>query len=254
MGVRRKEDAMYGWKKERKENRFAGRIRVLLLWAALAAFSGCGRGKAAVLETLPAEAAEKNEGAEASDLESGTETAAETETVRETVKETVLQEALQVHVCGAVKAPGVYGLPAGSRVFEAVEAAGGVTADGAGDYLNLADEVFDGAKVRVPFLSELSEGEACGPSGAFGVTGSRTDTGFGADEGTAGVKDGLVDLNHADREALMSLPGIGEAKAEAILSWREEQGLFEKPEDIMQIPGIKEAAYEKLKDKITVKN
>ena len=67
-------------------------------------------------------------------------------------------------------------------------------------------------------------------------------------------EDGLVDLNHADKEALMTLPGIGEAKAEAILSWREEQGPFEEPEDVMRIPGIKEAAYEKLKDKITVKN
>ena len=66
--------------------------------------------------------------------------------------------------------------------------------------------------------------------------------------------DGLVDLNHADRETLMELPGIGQAKADALIAWREEHGLFEKPEDIMQVPGIKEAAYEKLKDKITVNN
>ena len=64
---------------------------------------------------------------------------------------------------------------------------------------------------------------------------------------------GLVDLNQADRAALMGLPGIGEAKAEAILAWREEHGPFEKKEDIMKVPGIKEAAYEKLKDKITVR-
>ena len=69
---------------------------------------------------------------------------------------------------------------------------------------------------------------------------------------TAGID--LVDVNTAGLEELMSLPGIGEAKAEAILSWREEQGPFEKPEDIMRIPGIKEAAYAKLRDKITVRD
>ena len=89
-------------------------------------------------------------------------------------------------------------------------------------------------------------------------SGSRSADGAGANGTDADRENndpdgGLVDLNQADRAALMGLPGIGETKAEAILAWREEHGPFEKEEDIMKVPGIKEAAYEKLKDKITVR-
>ncbi len=139
-----------------------------------------------------------------------------------------------VYVCGAVTAPGVYELPEGSRVYEAVGLAGGMTEDAASEYLNLADVLSDGEKVVVPRLSELPAEEQYGPL---------TET----EEG------GPVDLNHAGKEALMTLPGIGEARAEAIIAYREEHGAFGSPEDIMQVPGIKEAAYEKLKDSITVR-
>lgn len=250
------------YRKKEEKNRFTGWRKAFLLAAVLAALSGCGREQAVVLETVPAgEAGEETEdpgsgpGADKETEERAGEGEGGRETGAEDSPATAAPETLQVHVCGAVNAPGVYRLPAGSRVFEAVEAAGGMAPEAAADYLNLADEVFDGAKVRVPFLSELSEGEACGPSGSFGVTGGREEA--GPDDGaggTAAERDGLVDLNHADKETLMSLPGIGEAKAEAILSWREEQGPFEKPEDIMRIPGIKEAAYAKLRDKITVRD
>ena len=84
-------------------------------------------------------------------------------------------------------------------------------------------------------------------------SGSRSADSAGTDLENNSQGGGLVDLNQADRAALMGLPGIGEAKAEAILAWREEHGPFEKKEDIMKVPGIKEAAYEKLKDKITVR-
>lgn len=241
------------YRKKEEKNRFTGWRKAFLLAAVLAALSGCGREQAMVLETVPAgEAGEETEdpgsgpGADKETEERAGEGEGGRETGAEDSPATAAPETLQVHVCGAVNAPGVYRLPAGSRVFEAVEAAGGMAEGAAEDYLNLADAVFDGAKVRVPFLSELSGEEAHGPSGDFGMTGGQEPGGSG--------EDGLVDLNHADKEALMTLPGIGEAKAEAILSWREEQGPFEEPEDVMRIPGIKEAAYEKLKDKITVKN
>ncbi|MCI8274295.1 MAG: alkaline serine protease [Lachnospiraceae bacterium] len=282
---------MYG-KKEEKHRITKGRKAVRLRGAAVAAagflaaagsvgfagLSGCGREKAVVLESASpfgeAGSSAADDGPESS-LETVSGTVSSEPAMSEAalsefaISETVTAELIQVHVCGAVKEPGVYGLPAGSRVFEAVEAAGGMAGEAAADYLNLADPVFDGAKVRVPFFSELSGEELYGPSGSFGVTGGRAADGSGPDAsgsagltsgqdgfaaaGTDGRTDGLVDLNHADKTVLMGLPGIGEAKAEAIISWREEHGSFGVPEDIMQVPGIKQAAYEKLKDKITVR-
>lgn len=266
---------MYGMKEERrritKETeamplRSAAALAAVFLAAAVfagfAGLSGCGREEAVVLETASsvgeAEGGAAGQGPESGaadeEPEGGLETAvSEIVSSQVSVSETPAPELIQVHVCGAVKRPGVYELPADSRVFEAVETAGGMAEDAAADYLNLADAVFDGAKVRVPFLSELSGEERYGPSGSYGVTGSQAAGGSYAAE-PAGESDDLVDLNHADKTALMGLPGIGEAKAEAIISWREEHGLFGSPEDIMQVPGIKEAAYEKMKDKVTVKN
>ena len=228
----KKEDAMYRNKEEK--NKFTRWMAALVLAVFFAGALSCGQKKAVVLELSP----------DAGD---------QTETSQEAIVETDSGGMIQVHVCGAVRTSGVYSLPAGSRVFEAVEAAGGMAADAAVDYLNLADVVLDKAKVRVPFLSELSGEEVYGEDLAFGMTGGGNHV-SSEDSGKGQNLDGLVDLNHADRETLMSLPGIGEAKAEALIDWREKQGFFEKPEDIMQVPGIKEAAYEKLKDKITVKN
>ncbi len=135
-----------------------------------------------------------------------------------------------VHVCGAVEDPGVYLLPEGSRVHEAIREAGGFADGAAADYLNLAEELADGTKLTVPYLSELPAQEQYGE--------------------TAAQEDGLVDINRAGPEELMTLPGIGETKAEAIIAYREEHGDFSSPEEIMAVPGIKEAAYERLKDKI----
>lgn len=238
--------------RKKEKNRFAGWAAAFMFSAFFMGFSGCGQEKAVVLETLSFAGGEESGGPESQGMErepDGWESGPEKEA------DPALEPEIQVHVCGAVNEPGVYALPAGSRVFEAVDMAGGMAAEAAADYLNLAEAVFDGARVRVPFLSEVSGDGACGTDAAFGVTGNRGENSPGAADGDwAAGPGGLVDLNYADRETLMALPGIGEAKAEAILSWREEHGAFGKPEDIMQVPGIKEAAYEKLKDKITVGN
>jgi competence protein ComEA len=240
----KKEDAMYRNKEEK--NKFTRWMAALVLAVFFAGALSCGQKKAVVLELSP-DAGDQTETSQEAVLE--TKAAPKPEAIVETDSGGMIQ----VHVCGAVRTSGVYSLPAGSRVFEAVEAAGGMAADAAVDYLNLADVVLDKAKVRVPFLSELSGEEVYGEDLAFGMTGGGNHV-SSEDSGKGQNLDGLVDLNHADRETLMSLPGIGEAKAEALIDWREKQGFFEKPEDIMQVPGIKEAAYEKLKDKITVKN
>lgn len=141
---------------------------------------------------------------------------------------------IYVHVCGEVNHPGVYSLKAGSRLFEALEAAGGLKEDAAAESLNQAQEVQDGQQVYVPSIEEASREEASG-SGE-----------------TAGEQDGKIDLNTAAREQLMTLTGIGEAKAAAIIRYREENGGFRSIEELMEVEGIKEGVFNKIKDQIKI--
>ncbi len=131
-----------------------------------------------------------------------------------------------VHVCGQVRQPGVVMLPEGSRAWEAVEAAGGLADEASQAAVNLAAVLRDGEKLYIPALDEAVE----------------------ADE----TDGGLVNLNTADAGRLQTLPGIGESRAADILSYREKSGGFRSVEEIMQVPGIKESTYEKIRDKITV--
>ena len=144
-----------------------------------------------------------------------------------------------VHVCGEVVRPGVYEMEPGQRVCRAVELAGGYTDRAAADYLNLAETVQDGMKLVVPDRESLA-GEASGS--IYGEADSQ-----GGAPGSA-----KVNINTADKERLMTLKGIGEAKAEDIIHYREEYGRFERIEDIMNISGIKEAAFQKIKEDVTV--
>lgn len=139
-------------------------------------------------------------------------------------------EKICVYVCGEVKNPGVYELEAGARVAEAVEAAGGMTEEAAESRLNLAEHMTDGQKIEVP--SKEQEGQL--------------------KEEAFGQGSGLVNLNTASAEQLTTLRGIGESKAEDILNYREAHGGFRSIEELMQIPGIKERVFEKIKDQITV--
>lgn len=138
-----------------------------------------------------------------------------------------------VHVSGAVRDGGVVTLVPGARVAEAITAAGGVTADADPDRLNLARVLVDGEQVYVP-----REGEPA-PEGASPPTG-----------GIAG--DGRVDLNRATQEELETLPGIGPAKASAIVEHRESFGSFTVPGDLRAVPGIGERTFQQLADLITV--
>lgn len=180
---------------------------------------------------------------------------------------------IRVHVCGAVKQAGVYLLEQHAIVEDAVKAAGGVTKDGAGDYLNLADTIYDGEKIYVPFLKDLEHpfgvdpvtGKADPTAGGSSGTGDshelgKDNAGSKADASAVGTgstaedsqDQGRVNINTAGKEELMTLPGIGETRGEAILSYREEQGRFSCIEDIMKVSGIKEGAFRKIKDRITV--
>ncbi len=148
-----------------------------------------------------------------------------------------------VYVCGAVRDTGVYTLPAGSRVYEAVEAAGGLTEDAEPRALNQAQLLEDGQQITV-----LTRDETENTGTGIPVI-NETDSGGAA--GGPDIKTEIVNLNTADKEALMSLSGIGEARAEAILAYRQEHGMFSSAEEIMQIDGIGEKLYRKLKDRIT---
>lgn len=130
-----------------------------------------------------------------------------------------------VHVCGAVKNEGVYELSEGSRVVDAIKLAGGLTEAAAKHSVNQAELLTDGVQIFVPF-----EGEE--PSSKKG--------------------DGRLNINSASKEELMTLPGVGEARADAIIRYRTENGRFKDIKDIMKIGGIKESLFHKLKDKIRV--
>lgn len=162
---------------------------------------------------------------------------------------------LVVHICGAVSAPGVYELPAGSRIIDAVEAGGGFLPEADEACCNLAEEIVDGCQIYIMTKTEsCADGQTekkagiqTSPDGDM----QTTDRNVRSNSATA-LENGLVNLNTADVAALMTLPGIGESRAKAIISYREQHGAFAQIEDIMKISGIKQAAFSKIKDKITV--
>ena len=133
-----------------------------------------------------------------------------------------------VYVCGAVVSPGVYELKEGSRICDGIAVAGGLSEVAYIDRINQAELLSDGQMLRIPTIEEVEQ------------------------EALEAEKNGLVNINQASCEELMTLPGIGQSKAEAIISYREEHGAFQSTEEIMNISGIKEKAYEKVKDSITV--
>ena len=152
---------------------------------------------------------------------------------------------IYVHVCGAVQNPGVYELAEGSRVYQALAAAGGLREDADQEYLNQAELLQDGQQVLVYTQEEVADGV---PN--QGLTQSQAQ----ADGSAAGnsSSSGKVNLNTADKDQLLTLPGIGDTRAEAILAYRAANGSFASIEEIMNVEGIKEKMYEKLKDYIEV--
>ncbi len=143
-----------------------------------------------------------------------------------------------VYVCGSVNQPGVYRLDENARLYEAIEAAGGMQEDAAQETINQAREVVDGERIYVPSKEELENGTVALEPGMQ----------------KEGNTDGKIDINTAGKEELMTLPGIGQSKAELILSYRESKGRFGKIEELMEIEGIKEGVFNKIKDKIIVAN
>lgn len=154
-------------------------------------------------------------------------------------------EYIYIHICGEVKNPGVYRMERDSRVYQAVEAAGGFLAGANEGYVNQSRGLEDGMKIWIPSLLEK-------PETMENMSGDDT-AGLQAAQGNPAQQEGgLVNLNTATVEQLCTLPGIGESRARLIVEYREKTGRFNKIEDIMKIEGIKEGSFAKLKDRITV--
>lgn len=148
-----------------------------------------------------------------------------------------------VHISGCVEMPGVYSLPDGSRVHDAIRAAGGFSGEAAEGYLNEARILSDGEHVVVPSIVEVAESEQ-GQTPLWmngGVAGVISDT-----------KDKLVNINTASLDLLITLDGIGEATAKKIIADREEKGPFTTPEDLMRVSGIGEKKFAVIADSICV--
>lgn len=148
-----------------------------------------------------------------------------------------------VYVCGAVRQEGVYRLSEGSRINDALILAGGLTEDAASGVLNLAEPVQDGQKLYFPTKDELADQQNALRDGAY--TDSQIDS--------SGEQTQKIDINTADKEQLMTLSGIGEAKAESIIRYRAEHGNFAQIEDITNVDGIGESLFQKIKEYIYVK-
>ena len=133
-----------------------------------------------------------------------------------------------VYICGCVITPGVYTVPEGTRIHEVLTLAGGFAEGAEITAVNLAEAVYDGEEIRIPSVSEVQVAA------------------------TQAASDGRVNINTAGLDELMTLPGIGKAKAEAVISYRTEHGKFSSIEALMEVSGIGEGIFSRLKDKIKI--
>ncbi|UPL15887.1 ComEA family DNA-binding protein [Microbacterium galbinum] len=144
---------------------------------------------------------------------------------------------LYVHVLGAVEKPGLYVLAIDARIVDALAAAGGTTEEADLAAINLARIVTDGEQVVVPVV---------------GATVPEPGSGTAPGSGSTAPGDDRIDLNSADQAALETLPRIGPALAERIISWRDENGRFQTVDDLLAVPGIGEKLLEGLRDGVRV--
>ncbi len=156
---------------------------------------------------------------------------AESRTTTETAK--AGKELYPVYLVGAVARPGIYQVEPGTCLYQLVDMAGGLSDSAASDAVNLAAPLDKHQFVRVPTRQEVEQGTWSDPE-------------------PSGKNNGLIDLNRAGQADLETLPGIGPATARAIIAYREKSGPFVCIEDLMKVPGIKEARFESLKDLVCV--
>ena len=202
-----------------------------ILWMLLPVliFVGCGTQDSILKRDQP----ETGSLEEQQDTETVYNVESETQNEKPEQEEKSLQEWIYVDVCGAVRNPGVYRIEDGSRVFQVLEQAGGCTEEASLETVNQADLLTDGQKIRIYTKEEAGQMEK-------------------KLQEEDPLLDDRVDINRAGKEELMTLTGVGETRAQAILAYRETHGSFSSVEELMQVEGIKEKTYEKLKDQIRI--
>lgn len=152
--------------------------------------------------------------------------------------EELAEDNVIVDVKGAVKRPGLYELKEGERVYDAIQAAGGLTDNANKDVLNLAQKCFDEMVIYVPTIEEYEENEGLTTIPIMSMYDSN---------------DGKINVNTANLDELTRLPGIGPAKGEAIIQYREENGPFQSVDELLNVPGIGEKTLNTMKEQIVVR-
>lgn len=165
-------------------------------------------------------------------------TASENLQSSQTPTEPTEQALVTVHVVGEVKHPGVYELQPGSRVNDAINAAGGMSEEARPELLNLASPVVDGQQILLPGTADPTQG----------VPHGLTPLGTLSPSATADAAQGLININQADAETLTRLPGIGPALAGRIIDFREANGPFSAVDELEQVSGIGPVLLNRLKD------
>ena len=174
----------------------------------------------------------------------------------EAVSDKEMQQAMiYVDVCGAVANPGVFQLAAGSRVFQAIEAAGGYLPEAVQNCVNRAGVLTDGQQLYILTQEEM-ERQGLDPAEMAGASDGQMNGSAGTGQNTGiaaqAQQDNRININTADETQLTTLTGIGATRAQAIIAYRQENGPFAAIEDIMNVQGIKEGTFAKIKDEIVV--
>ena len=174
----------------------------------------------------------------------------------EAVSDKEMQQAMiYVDVCGAVANPGVFQLAAGSRVFQAIEAAGGYLPEAVQNCVNRAGVLTDGQQLYILTQEEM-ERQGLDPAEMAGASDGQMNGSAGTGQNTGiaaqAQQDNRININTADVTQLTTLTGIGATRAQAIIAYRQENGPFATIEEIMNVQGIKEGTFAKIKDEIVV--
>ena len=164
-------------------------------------------------------------------------------------------EMIYVDVCGAVANPGVFQLAAGSRVFQAIEAAGGYLPEAVQNCVNRAGVLTDGQQLYILTQEEMEQ-QGLDPAEMAGASDGQMNGSAGTGQNTGiaaqAQQDNRININTADETQLTTLTGIGATRAQAIIAYRQENGPFAAIEEIMNVQGIKEGTFAKIKDEIVV--
>ena len=191
--------------------------------------------------------------------------------IEEEQEEVIVEEKVKVDIKGYIKEPGVYEMSSNSRVIDVIEKAGGLIENANTEYINLSKKLVDEMIIIIYSNDEVDKfketekeiiyieyecicpdniNDTCITEEDVVNTNGIKDESSKEESNKSDVEDDLVSINTGTLEELMTLSGIGESKAQAIIDYREQNGQFESLEDIMNVSGIGESAYSKIKDYI----